>query len=1053
MNFTVYKSSAGSGKTYTLVKEYLKISLQDNIPDNYRKILAITFTNKATSEMKDRVLSALKALSSAEILSGTNLFLKNDLVDALGISEEELRKRAHSTLTHILHHYSDFSISTIDKFVCKVVRTFARDLRIPMNFEVELDAENLLRTAIDILISKAGTGPLLTRILVEFTERKAEDGKSWKIENDLFDFSEEMLKEECLVFAEKLKETDLQQFFRIKEELRKQTGEFEDTVKKSGKEALALIEQAGVSPDDFAGGQNGIAKFFYYLSVCRTDKFSPSKTIRKYITEDKWYAGKITPEGRAGINTIKNDLAERYFRVLEFLETNSPRYFLLKLILQNIYSLAVLRELEMILDEIKAERNVVHISEFNKKIASIVTRESAPFIYERLGEKFRHFLVDEFQDTSSLQWMNLLPLIHNSLSEGNFNMVVGDGKQAIYRWRSGDVEQFAKLPAVINPENSELLAEREMALRANFEPKVLEKNFRSKKEIVEFNNCFFKELSLKLNENFRGIYDSAGQDFNPENTGGLVRVEVLRESLFPDLRSMNMQRTLEIIHESRQSNFELKDICILCRRNADASEMAAFLMENRIDVISSESLLLSQSAEVNFLVSFICFLNNPSDKKHQSDIIIYLVRKKGNTENLHSHLSSLQKDDSVLLFLKNSGFEINLGRLKSLSVYELTEELVRIFSLQSPADPYVSFFLEQVHSFTSGKAGNITGFPEFWENKKNSCSVIVPDGLNAVRIMTIHKAKGLEFPVVIFPFANWQEIPSRDYLWINIPWNIHGLPSAIVGMRKDLEQTCFADKYREEKSKSQLDNFNILYVAFTRAKERLYVISSIEKMKNFSGNFIDILQKHSGWDEERFLLQVTSDAAQPGKEAAKEKTGTENPSEQEINSSCQIRELISADWREKVHIRSRAEKYSGIDDQKNYGKNLHLALSMIKSYDDAEPALEKLFVSGVCSRNDKNDISEKIKKLLGHPEIRPFFEPGLNIKNEEEILLPNGETLRPDRIIFFENKTAIIDYKTGAPLEKHKEQVAKYAESIGQMGYKNIEQYLLYTGELKLLKI
>lgn len=1048
MNFTVYKSSAGSGKTYTLVKEYLKIALQSSKPDHYRGILAITFTNKATSEMKERIVSALKALSSDEKLTGTNSFLQKDLISELKVDADVLRARAGNTLTHILHHYSDFAISTIDKFVYKIVRAFARDLHIPMNFEVELDAENLLRNAIDQLLSKAGTDPLLTKILVEFTETKTEDEKSWKIENDLFDFAGETLKEESMEFSEKLKETDLSQFFLIKEELLKQVRLFESDIKKIGKDALLLIENSGISHQAFAGGKNGIAKYFTYLSECRTDKLNPSATVQGYMEEDKWHAGKINEHDRENIDRVKNTLSDYYVKATGYIEKNSPGYFLHRLILQNIYSLAVLRELELILDEIKSEKNIVHISEFNKKIAAIVTKESAPFIYERLGERYRHFLIDEFQDTSSLQWLNILPLVHNSLSEGNFNMLVGDGKQAIYRWRSGDVEQFARLPQISNPKKNELLSEQEQSLKANHSPKFLDKNFRSKREIVEFNNFFFGELSLKLNENYRNIYHRQQQEFNPENTGGFVQVDIFREEAEKELRQKYLARTLGIILELQKENFQHGDICLLCRKNSDASELAAFLLENNIPVISSESLLLGNSPEVNFLVSFLGFLNNREDKKFQTAMAVFLVEnKRVNKAELHSILSLINQKENNLFFtswLKSSGFDVNIFQLRKLPLYELAETIVRTFFLHTEASPYIFFFLDLVHSFSLKETNNIAEFLEFWEKKKYTASIVTPEGLNAVSIMTIHKSKGLEFPVVIFPFANWQENMTKDFLWIDVPPPSHGLQAAIVQVKKDLEQTCFSDRYAEEKNKSLLDNFNLLYVAFTRAKERLYVISSIEKQKNLSRNFIEILQKHEGWNGESFSFQygMKSDYSRlplPGRELLQFMPG-KTP-------------LVSSDWRERVYISSSAEKYLDSEKQKNYGKLLHYALSFIRCENDVESAMERLSVMGICSGEEKTDMTEKIKKLLSIPGVKPFFATGLTVKTEEEILLSTGEIYRPDRVILFEDSAAIIDYKTGLPGEKHKEQVEKYADAVRDTGYKKVEKYLIYTETGSVVKV
>ena len=500
MNFTVYKSSAGSGKTYTLVREYLKLVLTE--PHKFRHILAITFTNKAANEMKQRIINSLKEISDFSSFSGSIAvkFMLPELEKETGLDRNSISENAGKVLELILHNYSDFAICTIDSFVHRIIRSFAFDLHLPLNFEVEVDTDDLIAKVIDILISNVGTDEKLTRMLINFTQSKTDDEKSWHIENDLTEIAKILTKEDGQIHIEKLKKLNLDDFSQINRQVNTIIRRFENTLTDYAKDADNLIKSKGIPHQAFYRGSSGICKYFEYLVNKRFDKVLPNSYVIKTIEEDKWYSGKANTNEKAAIDEIKENIRLAYERITEYIDKHYPKYVILNEIRKNLYPVAVLNEIEKVMDDYKSENNIVLISEFNKRIADIVLSEPVPFIYERLGEKYKHFLIDEFQDTSVLQWLNLLPLIDNSLSEGNFNMVVGDGKQAIYRWRSGEVEQFAKLPKIYKKKDDPVLIQREQSLERNYQPEVLEHNYRSKAEIVNFNNDFFAEISEILKE-------------------------------------------------------------------------------------------------------------------------------------------------------------------------------------------------------------------------------------------------------------------------------------------------------------------------------------------------------------------------------------------------------------------------------------------------------------------------------------------------------------------------------------------------------------------------
>jgi len=503
-NFAVYNSSAGSGKTFTLVKEYLKIALKTNKSDTYKHILAITFTNKAASEMKERILSALKFISGNEVLKDTPKYLLEALKNpidkgGLGLDEKIIKERCQKVLKSILHHYNDFGVSTIDKFTHKIIRTFAHDLHLPLNFEVEIDQNELLKKVIDQLIDKVGKDEKLTKLLVEYANNKADDEKNWNIEKDLFDFTSKITNENNRHYIKKIRDLTLDDFEHIKSYIFQFNKTFEQEMIEIGTKTLQFLNENNIEIKSFSNS------FYptYFNNLSKKNIKSPNDTLKGIIAGEKnWYSKTTESTQKQLIDAHKNQLIDFYDEVEKLKDEKYSQYKLNQLIYQNLYNLGIVNEIENTIFEFKKENNVLSIADFNTRISGIVSSEPVPFIYERLGEKYQHFLIDEFQDTSIIQWHNLLPLLENSLANGNFNMIVGDAKQAIYRFRGGEVEQIIRLPQVFKHQNNPILLEREKSLQRNFKPEILSENFRSKAEIVNFNNQFFNKISTKLNEDY-----------------------------------------------------------------------------------------------------------------------------------------------------------------------------------------------------------------------------------------------------------------------------------------------------------------------------------------------------------------------------------------------------------------------------------------------------------------------------------------------------------------------------------------------------------------------
>lgn len=1056
MSFTVYKSSAGSGKTFTLVKEYLKIVLVK--PSDFRLILAITFTNKAANEMKERVISNLRELSSSkpDINSTTIKFLLPDLLIETKLSVEDLKKNATKALALILHNYSDFAIGTIDSFIHKIIKTFAYDLHLPLNFEVELDANKILKQAVEILISKVGLDQELTNILLSFTAAKIQDESDWNIENDLLKLSKALLNEDSEPRLESLRTLTYQDYQQIIKSLNEFIKNFRSSINKQAKEANDLILSHNISYKSFYYGASGIGKYFERLATPLNENFEAKSRVMTTINEGKWKAGKISDSESQAIDDIKGNLEEYFFKIETIKEAQWKKYKLFKILHKQIYAIAVLGEVEKIIEDFKTTNNLIHISEFNKRVSEVVLSEPIPFIYERLGEKYKNFLIDEFQDTSVLQWQNLLPLIDNSLAENNFNMIVGDGKQAIYRWRGGEVEQFSSLPKLLQKDQLPFAEEREANLERNYNEKVLNRNFRSKREIIEFNNGFFGQISQLLSDHLKPIYKFQEQEFDPQNTGGYVELNFLQKDNESETDEMLVQ-TKTTIDRLIEADYHYQDITVLCRTNREASKIANHLMELEIPVLSSESLLLSASAKLNLLVAIIKYLLNPIDKINNAHIIQLLIEIDWVSASFHECLSALnepQKEHADLvensvesgfkIWLEEHNIELNVHQLKALPIYDLCEALIRKFNFQQQADPYLQFFLDVALKTTIDGNSNISDFIEWWNDNKEKESVIIPEGLDAINIMTIHKSKGLEFPIVIFPYANSVVKQTLNNVWVDVAEpEIEMLKSAFIPLSKaNLENTIHEALFDNEYDKSYLDMLNIIYVAFTRAANQLYVLANIPSPKAKDIKSIPSMLKHfliqkDLWEDEK--LQYDFGSFMPCIQ------------KQEVQSNFVPLSIFnSVDWRKNLLISTSAPEVWDVNDperNKEWGNLIHYIFSKIEYHNQYPEAIAQLVENGIILKEQEQKFTDYVQSVISLAEIAPYFKEGLNVKNEADILLANGQSIRPDRIIFEKNKTIILDYKTGKPEQSHHLQIKKYGAVLKEMGYPSIELKLVYLNK------
>jgi len=1000
-------------------------------------ILAITFTNKAASEMKERIIKSLKAFSNPEGAEKTELDMMGLISDESGLSNDEIQKRALLIFESILHNYSRFSIGTIDKFTHRIIRTFAQDLDLPANFEVEMEHEILLKQAVDLLISRSGQDKDLTQLFVSFIQDKTGEDKSWLIENDFYKIASELLKESGQKHCDKLKDLSIKDFFSIRKNIYSYIDDFDKEMETIGIAFKTETENLGLQADWFGGGANGLSKYFQYLREKRWEKYVPSATNLKNFDKEDWSAGKAPSEALSSIEQIREKFYPLAKKALEKLQ-DYPKYLQFRLIARNFYAMAVIHEISKELENIKSQNNIIPIGEFNKKIAEVLQNEEGNFIYERLGERYANYFIDEFQDTSELQWKNLLPLIENAIADGlkpGSAMIVGDAKQAIYRWRGGEVDQFLDLQ-----KKADSPSEGPYKMK-NFP---LDNNYRSTREVVEFNNKLFSSIAHQIkDEDYKALYHELKAQ-EVKGPGGYVQLVYIETGDAHD--DMQLESCLSSIRELKEEGFNYGDICILTRTKVKGALLAKHLSDENIPVISSESLLLEQSTEVRFILNFLRFLNEPNHPRYRFKILEYLFEKKGyvhSVEGKHAELKNWSKGKlaSFNKYLKGQADEYDMAKWKSLAIVELCNKIIHSFALENEAKVYTQFFLDEVWAYSTKYSQDLYGFLNYWKERAHKLSIAIPEGIDAVQVMTIHKSKGLEFPVVLFPFANWNATSERDaksWVSINEP-ELEGLASSLIPLSDKLESCTppLQELYKEHQSKVLLDNLNMLYVALTRPKTRLYIFTSTKDRSKNLNEFFDTLLKEEGkWQEGQSLYSFGEKVKSTQKALRKNQTIKRVEAIEDLSKVVRISKMAPKMWDVDA-----PEKGS------DKGKKVHELLSYINDARDLESALEKGLRKGLISKSETPELRVLLERVLNDKGLKQYFAEGLKIKNEEDILRPKGEVLRPDRLVFDGNSVTIIDYKTGEETKPHKDQILGYKSIIEDMGYEVTKCILAYIND------
>ena len=1061
-NLIVYRASAGSGKTHRLTKEYLHLLFKH--PYAYRHILAVTFTNKATDEMKSRIVEELAKLATGE---------KSDYIEDLAYEYAEtydrIRERARKTLINILHDYSAFSISTIDRFFQQTMRAFTREIGLGGGYNIELDTNKVLREAIDSMLSdleKKGNKQLLDW-LIRFSEEKIENGETWNIRSDIQSLSSELFKESYKALGDQLQK-DIEDKDALSDYKKMLTGfinSFEKQSQQTGEKGLNIMERFGLSPEDFRNGSR--SAFVSFRNWANGDIKAPGTTFMALAGNiDSWYTAKTDP-------AIKNKIEDAYNNglndcVIEIIaHYNNSRYYQTAYEINRYYfTLGILRDVDVKIREYTFENNIMLISDTTELLNKIVEGSDSPFIYEKTGTYVDHYMIDEFQDTSGMQWANFRPLVKDSLAAGNRNLIVGDVKQSIYRWRNSDWK-------LLDEQLDIDFANENIAHRS------LDTNWRSTKNIIDFNNAIFQAsatmlqaeynaglsamadegeiaFSSKIERAYKGLYQHTSPGKADEK--GRVKIEFIDTAENSDWQGHVLSQLPKTIEELQDRGYALKDIVVLVRTKKEGAEVAATLLEYKglhsgsgykYDIISDEALFVDNSQSIKLIVSLLRYLKNPGDASLRNLAIYEYYKLK---EQLTPE-DALQKHFSVTMDFPQD-ISDDFARIRELPLYEMAEAMFGLFhdAMDENENIYIQALLDMVLDFTVRQSSDLDAFLQWWDETGKLKTIFTPDGQDAIRIMTIHKSKGLGFEVVIVPFCNWEiDHKLTTILWCQPqtePFNrLHLVP---VKYSQKLKNTIFEYDYLNEKLHAYIDNLNILYVAFTRAKRELIAYSprpSKDKVSNISSLlWMAINNTTEAIGDETYINLPENMNAESGVfELGKDYSYTTQKWKIHIEE-IKVGALPSISFDNRLKLKLNNKYFFSENGKREYGTLMHEIISKVHTVADLEDIAESYLLSGDVTEAEKQNIVETLDGFIRKEDVSAWYSGKYRVLNEVEILQPNGLFIRPDRVMVNDDEVIVIDYKFGEKEDKkYIRQVKYYMSQIGKMGYANVRGYICYV--------
>lgn len=1061
----IYSASAGSGKTYTLVKTYLELILKgDAQPLNFSKIIAMTFTNKAALEMKTRIISALDNLSNPERVPENTEKAKKYLADIskdFGMKPEEVQKKAQIALTHILHQYEDFYVMTIDKFNLRLIRSFAMDLNLDANFKVIIDETEITQRVTEDFLNEIDDQftSVLSKLFVQLAEEKMSDGENWNFERELSDYLKILGKEEAI---ELLNQTDEETYSSETFDLIKlQIRHLDQKIEENAEQFLDKIQPVVDDIDD-KRKKNSIVGLIEKL---KANKSRISSEMKMPLTDAqiRYLENNELPEH------IVNILTDFYVKHLDFIAQAEQ----LNRVKKSFHYIRLLKKIHDRLQEFRQTEQIIRISEFNRMISDLLKNESSPFIYEKLGTRFNHFLLDEFQDTSRLQWQNIIPLVHEALSQQYQNLIVGDPKQSIYRFRGGVADQFVALPAVYNPKNEASLKEisgyfEKMGIRED-----LGDNYRSSKEIVEFNNLFFTELVKFIRQekeiDYTSYYDSIVQNPKSEKKGYIELISLKEkarsagdEDSEEENSSENIRFLLSRVEECIRDGYEKGDICVLGDTARLCNEYAIALSQKGYKVVSSDSLAVDSDQTVKLCIIYLSWRNQPSNDlaaKRFAEKFLSIRFPEDATRLYMSYMNerpAFNEESGPVSYFNTRQFVNDYFEswenfhFPFENLYALLERFYQISGLNELENPYLHHLSDLAFNYDLNNGPDLNTFLDFYGKTGKNSSIQTPENKDAVKIMTAHKSKGLEFKIVIIPQLNNNFLKNKAKYLIQLDEHL-----SYTTLSQKVLSPKLKDNYTEEYTGGLLDKLNLYYVAFTRPIDRLYVMNYIKSNSSvaFGPIFHEFLQtpvfeSHTaekeiiGKEREFFRFQFGERVTNPASFQANE---ANNFVPENVSDKL---------WFPSISLKNHLEDIDeSIEEQRRYGRQLHYILSELEHFNDSTEAIEILQKKGLIEKAFSERLLQDIQHITSSKMYEELHQGKKQVINEQSIIISESEVKRPDKIIVKDNETIVLDFKTGLKTGKDLKQIKNYCEILEQMDFPNVRGIVLYTQELEFVEV
>ena len=1072
----VYKASAGSGKTFTLAVQYIRQLIED--PYSYRRILAVTFTNKATTEMKERILSQLYGIATS--LKSSDGYLK-EIMKTSDKSVDEIRMAADTALKNIIHDYSRFRIETIDSFFQSVMRNLARELELGANMTIELNNGDVLSDAVDSMIEKLDRMSPTLYWLLEYIEERIADDKRWNVSSEIKSFGrnifDEAYIEKGVTLREKLKDTKFIPQYRKK--LQEKRESILDTMKGFNEHFQEILKANGLNPTDLKNGARGIGSYFNKIASGKLSDDVRNATVEKCLEGAENWTTKTSPYK----STIISLADQVLIQVLN--DAESTRMASNKVLNSCDMSLRYLNNLQLLMriDSEVREQNLNHnrflLSDTNALLHSIIREGDASFVYEKIGTTIDTVMIDEFQDTSRMQWENFHLLLEESLAQKEGSMIVGDIKQSIYRWRNGDWKILAGL-------------DKDRSFRLN--SKTLDTNWRSEANIIAFNNDIFTSACMVLNERYKAdegedctqlldAYSDVRQKTSKDTKEGYIKLSFMKNSEEHPYADTTMELLAEEVDSLVKKGVRVNDIAILVRKNKSIPAIADYFDKNTpYRVVSDEAFRLDASLAVCMLIDGLRYISEPTDRIACARLAVAYQKE------------ILKKDVDYNTVLLNSvedylpaEFRLMLPEMSLMPLYELLEKLFVIFRMDmiEEQDAYLCAFYDAVTEYMQNNSSELTSFLTYWSETLYARTI--PSGeISGIRILSIHKSKGLEYHTVLLPFCDWkmENETNNHMLWCKIneadadKEPFCELDLTPVNYSSAMAESYFSDSYREERLQLWVDNLNLLYVAFTRACKNLIVWCKDEKKDTVSRllrESIDCMKD----------IKMTCNMAEPDEEDEEDKEENDEPIVYEYGEICisgekkksdSTNRLVAVPEAVNVKIESleteidfkqsnrSADFIRGDEDEEEnlrsqyirQGQLLHTLFASIDTREDLPSAIERLLFEGVIESAEKAEEIRKVaERALSLKEVKDWYSGEWTLYNECSIIYNDEQgkmqTRRPDRVMMKDDEVVVVDFKFGKKKPEYSTQVREYMSLLSEMRYTDIKGYIwyVYSGELE----